>query len=177
MAQREIPFRDKKIETAPREVIEWMQLDGLKQQIDHALKTEFYGKRYRDAGITSERLHQVSLRYPQASVHDEGRSSRGLSFRPSCGAERRSCARARVERHDRNADRHLSYAKRSRYGERHYGPFAHRRRRLETRRRPEHDDVRACLPADSASITAPELLGAMVMSRRARATRFVSSSS
>lgn len=53
MAQREIPYRDKKIETAPREVIEWMQLDGLKRQIDHALKTEFYGKRYRDAGITS----------------------------------------------------------------------------------------------------------------------------
>lgn len=53
MAQREIPFRDKKIETAPREVIEWMQLDGLKRQIDHALETDFYGKRYRDAGITS----------------------------------------------------------------------------------------------------------------------------
>ncbi|HNY22352.1 MAG TPA: phenylacetate--CoA ligase, partial [Treponemataceae bacterium] len=53
MTSGEIPFRDKSIETAPRAVIEWMQLEGLKAQVEHALKTEFYAKRYRDAGITS----------------------------------------------------------------------------------------------------------------------------
>jgi len=53
MRAEKIPFRDKRIETAPRAVIEWMQLEGLKAQVEHALKTEFYAKRYRDAGITS----------------------------------------------------------------------------------------------------------------------------
>ena len=53
MAKREIPFRDKKIETAPRAVIEWIQLEGLKTQIEHALNTDFYRKRFKAAGITS----------------------------------------------------------------------------------------------------------------------------
>ncbi|HNY17522.1 MAG TPA: phenylacetate--CoA ligase, partial [Treponemataceae bacterium] len=51
-AAREIPFRDKMIETAPRAVIEWMQLEGLKKQIAHALKTPFYSARYAAAGVT-----------------------------------------------------------------------------------------------------------------------------
>ena len=29
MSAREIPFRDRRAETAPRAVIEWMQLEGL----------------------------------------------------------------------------------------------------------------------------------------------------
>ncbi len=53
MATREIPFRDRRIETAPRAVIEWMQLDGLRRQIDNALKTEYYRPKLLAAGITS----------------------------------------------------------------------------------------------------------------------------
>ena len=51
-AAREIPFRDKMIETAPRAVIEWIQLEGLKKQIAHALKTPFYSARFAAAGVT-----------------------------------------------------------------------------------------------------------------------------
>jgi len=53
MVQRDIPFRDRAIETAPRAVIEWMQLEGLKKQIEHALNTDFYKGRLKAAGIKS----------------------------------------------------------------------------------------------------------------------------
>lgn len=50
----EIPFLDKKIETAPREEIERIQLAGLKNQIKAALRTDFYRKKYKDLGITED---------------------------------------------------------------------------------------------------------------------------
>lgn len=53
MAEREIPFRDKAIETASRAEIERVQLAGLKRQIEQALKTEFYRGRLASAGISS----------------------------------------------------------------------------------------------------------------------------
>ncbi len=46
-----VPFRDRKVETAPRAVIEWMQLEGLKTQVANALKTDFYRDRLVKAGI------------------------------------------------------------------------------------------------------------------------------
>jgi len=53
MADRDVPFRDKAIETAPREELDRIQLAGLKEQVEHALKTPFYRERYTSAGITS----------------------------------------------------------------------------------------------------------------------------
>ena len=49
----QVPFRDRKLETAPRAVIEWMQLEGLKTQVANALKTDFYRDRFVKAGISS----------------------------------------------------------------------------------------------------------------------------
>jgi phenylacetate-CoA ligase len=53
MAEREIPFRDRAIETASRAEIERVQLAGLKRQIAQALKTDFYRGRLASAGISS----------------------------------------------------------------------------------------------------------------------------
>ena len=53
MADRDVPFRDKAIETASREEIERIQTAGLKKQVEHALNTPFYRGRYKNAGITS----------------------------------------------------------------------------------------------------------------------------
>lgn len=53
MAERTIPFWDKKIETASREEIEKIQLAGLKKEVDQALKTDFYKKCLAQAGISS----------------------------------------------------------------------------------------------------------------------------
>lgn len=53
MADRDVPFRDKAIETASREEIERIQTAGLKKQVEHALNTPFYRERYKNAGITS----------------------------------------------------------------------------------------------------------------------------
>lgn len=50
---QEIPFRDKDVETAPRDVIEWMQLTALKKQVDAALRTSFYAPLLRERGISS----------------------------------------------------------------------------------------------------------------------------
>ncbi|MBN1617440.1 MAG: phenylacetate--CoA ligase [Spirochaetales bacterium] len=47
-----IPFRDKEIECASREKIEAIQLEALRRQVEHALKTDFYSKRFAKAGIT-----------------------------------------------------------------------------------------------------------------------------
>ncbi len=52
-ARRNIPFRDRPVETASRETIEAIQLEGLKRQVDHALKTPFYRERLEGAGIRS----------------------------------------------------------------------------------------------------------------------------
>ncbi|HZK19488.1 MAG TPA: phenylacetate--CoA ligase [Treponemataceae bacterium] len=50
---REVPFWDKKVETASRGELNTIQLDGLKKQIDHACQTVFYKKRLAKVGITS----------------------------------------------------------------------------------------------------------------------------
>ena len=52
MTNREIPFWDKKIETAPRAEIERIQLEGLKRQISQSLNTDFYKPRLASAGIS-----------------------------------------------------------------------------------------------------------------------------
>jgi phenylacetate-CoA ligase len=52
MATRDIPYRDKAIETAPRATIESIQLEALRHQVGNALRTDFYGKRYASLGIT-----------------------------------------------------------------------------------------------------------------------------
>jgi len=53
MEKEEVPFRDIAIETASRAVLERIQLEGLKRQVEHALNTDFYRKRFAAAGITS----------------------------------------------------------------------------------------------------------------------------
>ncbi|HHU37387.1 MAG TPA: phenylacetate--CoA ligase [Treponema sp.] len=53
MAEQDVPFRDKKIETASREELEKVQLAGLKKQVENGLKTPFYRDRLIKAGITS----------------------------------------------------------------------------------------------------------------------------
>lgn len=53
MSARGIPYRDKAVETAPREVIEWMQLTALRKQVTAALKTPFYRPRLAERGISS----------------------------------------------------------------------------------------------------------------------------
>ena len=55
----EIPFLDRKIETAPREEIERIQLEGLKKQIKSALRTEFYRKKYDGLGITEDTVSSL----------------------------------------------------------------------------------------------------------------------
>ncbi len=49
--KRPTPFRDRPVETASRETIEAIQLEGLKRQIELALKTPFYRDRLAEAGI------------------------------------------------------------------------------------------------------------------------------
>ncbi|ULQ58887.1 hypothetical protein K7I13_10145 [Brucepastera parasyntrophica] len=51
--QQTIPFWDKQIETASREEIGKIQLEGLRRQIEQGMKTEFYRPRLVEAGITS----------------------------------------------------------------------------------------------------------------------------
>ena len=53
MEKEEVPFRDIAIETASRAVLERIQLEGLKRQVEHGLNTDFYRKRFVAAGITS----------------------------------------------------------------------------------------------------------------------------
>ncbi|AEE17402.1 phenylacetate--CoA ligase family protein [Treponema brennaborense] len=49
---REIPFWDKKNETMSREDLRALQLERLRVQVDHALRTSFYKDRLRAAGVT-----------------------------------------------------------------------------------------------------------------------------
>ena len=53
MEKEEVPFRDIAIETASRAVIERIQLEGLRRQVEQGLKTDFYRKRFKAAGISS----------------------------------------------------------------------------------------------------------------------------
>lgn len=50
---REIPFWDKNTETMSRSDLEKIQFEGLKRQVEHALQTPYYKKRFVEAGITS----------------------------------------------------------------------------------------------------------------------------
>lgn len=50
--EREIPFWDKKVETMSRADIESVQLQGLKKQVEHALRTNYYHDKLIKAGIT-----------------------------------------------------------------------------------------------------------------------------
>ena len=52
MAEREFSFWDKKTETMSRADIEKCQLEGLKKQIENAMRTPFYKERLTKAGIT-----------------------------------------------------------------------------------------------------------------------------
>lgn len=47
----EIPFWDKPVETLDRKEIEELQLIGLKKQVEHALNTSFYSKRFKEYKI------------------------------------------------------------------------------------------------------------------------------
>ncbi len=49
---RDIPFWDKNTETMSRSDIEKIQLEGLKRQVEHALRTPYYQKRLKDADIS-----------------------------------------------------------------------------------------------------------------------------
>ncbi len=49
----EIRYYDKEIETLDREGIEKIQLEGLKKTVDQAFKTDFYGKRLKEHGLSS----------------------------------------------------------------------------------------------------------------------------
>ncbi len=53
MSTREVPFWDKKIETASRAEIEAIQLQGLQKQVDLALKTPYYSEQLKKCGISS----------------------------------------------------------------------------------------------------------------------------
>ncbi len=53
MTKAEIPFRDIAIETASRETIARIQLEGLRRQVAQGLKTDFYRKRFAECGISS----------------------------------------------------------------------------------------------------------------------------
>ncbi len=53
MTKAEIPFRDIAIETASRETIARIQLEGLKRQVEQGLKTDLYRKLFAERGISS----------------------------------------------------------------------------------------------------------------------------
>lgn len=57
--QVEIPFYDKRMETASREEIEKIQLAGLRKQIDSALRTDFYRGKYRGLGISPDGIRSL----------------------------------------------------------------------------------------------------------------------
>ena len=71
MADRDVPFRDKAIETASREEIERIQTAGLKKQVEHALNTPFYRERYKNAGITSPAVISHHCGYPQTALYHQ----------------------------------------------------------------------------------------------------------
>lgn len=69
---REIPFYDKRAETLPRKDIERIQLEGLRRQVEAALRTEFYRARYEPLGITPDTIKTLDdIRHlPFTTKHD-----------------------------------------------------------------------------------------------------------
>lgn len=55
----EIPFLDRKTETAPREELTRIQLAGLREQVASALRTDFYRKKYGPLGITPDSIRTL----------------------------------------------------------------------------------------------------------------------